>query len=141
MCNPEELFDRDHVLRDPALDLLLWATETEQPAPPPTQLHRLPLELQDMIIRSAWHSDLAVAHISCTMKLGTASSRFTRADCGARMHLPSPGLSLAPASFRPPYVVNEVFLDIDTSVLWYRVREPYVKPVTKKRKRVVKAEQ
>lgn len=140
ICTPEALFDRDQVLRDPALNLLLWATEKKQPPPPPTRIHRLPLELQDMIIRSAWHSDLAVAHISCTIRLGTASSRFTRADCGARLALPSPGLSVAPASFRPPYVVSEVFLGIDTSVLWYRVREPFVAPVAKSTKRKLKTE-
>lgn len=119
---PQALLDKDLKLRNPALDLLLWATEPVSQTPSLTKLHKLPLEVQDMIVRESSLSLLAAAHISCTMGLGLIGPNFTKADCGYetvnRKHAGrTAGL----------VVVSKVLLGSDDNVLYYSTEGRFTK--------------
>lgn len=89
---PGPLFGDGYYLRSQALNLLLWATGYSIASSHNTRLHRLPVELQDMILRASSPSSVTGAYLSCALSLGTLGHAFLWKDngTGRRLNLVQP---------------------------------------------------
>ncbi|PVI02626.1 hypothetical protein DM02DRAFT_653291 [Periconia macrospinosa] len=74
---PKRLFDGTQPPSNEAIDLLLEATQTR---PPTTLMHKLPIELQDMILNKVSAGPIESAKVGCMLNTGSV---FTW-KCGDR---------------------------------------------------------
>ncbi|KAF7551903.1 hypothetical protein G7046_g7581 [Stylonectria norvegica] len=72
---PEVLFDGEHIPSDCAIDMLLWATDTEVIS---NSLSSLPVEIQDRILYFVSLSSVAPAKMGCEIGLGSSYTWFDK---------------------------------------------------------------
>ncbi|KAM0187517.1 hypothetical protein ACHAPA_010548 [Fusarium lateritium] len=66
---PETLFGDSP--SDTAIDMIIWACDTSATEPDPSQIHSLPLEIQDNILYYAATSSVSAGRLGCILGLGS----------------------------------------------------------------------
>ncbi|KAF4952091.1 hypothetical protein FSARC_12723 [Fusarium sarcochroum] len=65
---PEVFFNNEETISDRAIDMILWAVHSPSE---PTLLHKLPMEIQDLILRFSRTSSVGAATLGCQLGLGS----------------------------------------------------------------------